>query len=197
MINEISWSIDDINSGEWVRKDTNKVSEQDVKRSQVDAAKAKKVWEQIKKNKQENNDIANFLSFLLKSIKNEDIIYAIYNTFFKVVDNKTKTSYLRKSINNIVVIWFFAPFFPKELEKFKLSWYFQDFCKLDGNVGGLNEYISYIKNLSRKYHDNVPINQSSLLNLLILIIWEFWLSKETLDEAWKEKIKRELLAKLK
>ncbi len=106
MAENMGWAIEWIDAGEWVRKDTNKVTEQDVKRAQSDWAKAKKVQAQIKKQKAENSNIANFLSFLLKTIKNEEIISCIYNTFFKVVDSKTDISYLRKSTNNIVIIGF-------------------------------------------------------------------------------------------
>ncbi len=197
MVNEGWWIIDGIDAWEWVRKDTNKVTEQDVKRAQSDWAQAKKVQDQIKKKKIENNDIANFLAFLLKTIKNEQIISSIYNTFFKVTDSKTNISYLRKSMNNLVIVWFFAPFFPKELEKFGLKTYFQDFCKLDWKLLSFGEYIIYIKKLSKKYHDNVPINQWQLLELLALIIWEFGISKEALTEDWRKKIKNDLMKKLK
>lgn len=191
------WAIDNINGDEWVRKDTNKVTEQDVKHAQSDWTKAKKVQYEIKKRKAQNNNIANFLAFLLKTIKNEQIISSVYNTFFKVTDRKTNTVYLRKSMNNIVIIWFFAPFFPKELEKFWLKSYFQDFCKLDGNLLSFGEYIAYIKKLSSKYHDNIPINQNQLLELLALIIWEFGISKEALNEDGRKKIKNDLMKKLK
>lgn len=195
MPNEMTWINDWIDAGEWVRKNTNKVTEKDVKRAQSDSAQSKKVQEQIKKTKIVNNNIADFLSFLLKTTKNEQLISAIYNTFFKVIDHKTKTSYLRKSINNVLIVWFFAPFFENELEKFKLKPYFQEFCKFDGKLLSFGEYIAYIKKLSSKYHDNVPIDQANLLSLLSLIMWEFGISKDALSEHWKEKIKKELLKK--
>ena len=195
---ELAWWVSNsIDAWEWVRKDTNKVSEQDVKRAQSDWAKAKKVQDEIKKKKAENNNIANFLAFLLKTIKNEEIIASVYNTFFKVTDSKTNISYLRKSMNNIVIIGFFAPFFPRELEKFGLKQYFQDFCKLDWKLLSFSEYIVYIKKLSSKYHDNVPVSQWQLLDLLALIIWEFGISKDALSEDWRKKIKNDLMKKLK
>lgn len=195
MPNEMTWIGEWIDTGEWIRKDTNNVTEKDVKRAQSDSTQSKKVQEQIKKTKVINNNIADFLAFLLKSIKNEQLISAIYNTFFKVIDHRTKTSYLRKSINNVLIVWFFAPFFVNELEAFKLKVYFQEFCKLDGKWLSFGEYIAYIKKLSSKYHDNIPIDQSNLLWLLALIMWEFGISKEALNEQWKEKIKKELLKK--
>jgi hypothetical protein len=197
MANEIWWITDWFDNGEWVRKDTNQVTEQDIRRVQSNWAKAKKIQNEIKKKKIENNDIANFLSFLLKNIKNDQIISSIYDTFFKVTDKKTNIDYIRKSMNNIVIIWFFAPFFPIELKKFKLNWYFKDFCKLDGKLLSFNEYINYIKNLSKKYHDNIPINQNQLLELLSLIIWEFGISKEALTDVWRQNIKNDLMKKLK
>jgi hypothetical protein len=197
MPNEIPWMMNWVDAAEWVRKDSNKVTEQDVKRAQTDWAKAKQVQIQIKAKKAENNNIADFLAFLLKIIKNEKIISSVYNTFFKVTDNKTNTAYLRKSMNNIVIVWFFAPFFPKELEEFNLKWYFQDLCKLDWNLLNFDEYITYIKKLSSKYHDNIPVSQNHLLELLALIIWEFGISKEALNEDGRKKIKNELMKRLK
>jgi hypothetical protein len=34
----------------------------------------------------------------------------------------------------------------------------------------MTEYIEYIKRLSKKYHDNIPINKDVLLNLVALIM---------------------------
>lgn len=196
MINEIYSPWEWIDAWESVRQDVSKVSEQDVKRAQWDSAKAKQVQDQIKKSKATNNNIAKFLSFLLKNIKNEELVSAVYSTFFKVVDPRTQVVYLRKSVNDIIIIGFFAPFFINEIEKFWLNTYFTEMLN---NKSGSNmtEYIEYIKKLSRKYHDNIPINKDVLLNLLALIIWEFWISKEALSESWKEKIKKEIEKKLK
>ena len=197
MPNESAWTIWWLDTWEWVRKDSNKVTEQDVKRAQSDSSQAKKVQTQIKKQKITNNNIANFLSFLFKTIKNENILSSIYNTFFKVTNKRTNTSYIRKSMNNIVIIWFFVPFFPKEVENFWLKNYFQDICKLNGKQLTLNEYILYIKKLSKKYHDNIPIDQDHLLELLALIVLEFWISNESLNADWIKKIKNDLIKKLK
>ena len=67
----------------------------------------------------------------------------------------------------------------------------------DKSGNSMVEYIAYIKKLSKKYHDNVPINKDVLLNLLALIMWEFWISKETLSGPWKDKVKKEIEKKLK
>jgi len=197
MIDGTLWAIDGIDTGDWVREDVNKVTEQDVKRAQSDSAQAKKVQEQIKKTKKENNNIADFLSFLLKNIKNEDIISAIYATFFKVTDPRTKTSYLRKSVNNLVIIWFFVPFFSNELDKFWLKPYFDGLYSSVHRIPNMGEYISYIKKLSNKYHDNIPIDQGNLLELLALIIWEFWISKEALEENGRKRIIKDIEKRLK
>lgn len=197
MVNEISWSMWDIDAGEWVRQDIGKVTEQDVKRAQGDSAQAKKAQEDIKKSKSENNNIAKFLSFLLKNIKNEKLISAIYTTFFKVIDPRTKTTYLRKSVNDIVIIWFFAPFFVWEIEKFWLMNYFEELLKNKSKTINLSEYMQYIRLLSQKYHDNIPINKENLINLLGIIVGEFWIYKEWLTDSWKERIRKELDKKAK
>ncbi|HRU49971.1 MAG TPA: hypothetical protein P5155_00545, partial [Candidatus Absconditabacterales bacterium] len=182
--------------GESVRQDVSKVTEQDVKRAQGDSAKAKQVQDQIKKAKITNNDIAKFLSFLLKNIKNEELVSAIYNTFFKVVDPRTQVVYLRKSVNDIIIVGFFAPFFINEINNFGLSMYFTEI--LNSKSGSnMTEYIEYIKRLSKKYHDNIPINKDVLLNLIALIMGEFGINKEALSDSGREKIKKEIEKKLK
>ena len=196
MINEIFSPWEWIDAWESVRQDVSKVTEQDVKRAQWDSAKAKQVQDQIKKAKITNNDIAKFLSFLLKNIKNEELVSAMYNTFFKVVDPRTQVVYLRKSVNDIIIVGFFAPFFINEINNFWLSMYFTEI--LNSKSGSnMTEYIEYIKRLSKKYHDNIPINKDVLLNLIALIMWEFWINKEALSDSWREKLKKEIEKKLK
>lgn len=165
----------------WVREDVNKVTEEDKKRIQGNWQKAKKVAQQIKKDKQINNNIALFMWYLLKSIKNEKIVIGIYQVFFKVKNPKTDITYLRKNPNNMVIIGIFAPFYKDEIEKFNLWNFFDDL--IDENTkSNLDSYIRYLKKLSAKYHDNIPINKDFFLEFLFDLIWEFGLiedNKET------------------
>ena len=110
---------------------------------------------------------------MLKNIQNDELISAIYNTFFKVTDPKTWAIYFRKKINNIVVVWFFAPFFKNKINEFWLDNYYADILP-QWNIS-MWTYMTYIKNLSKKHHDNIPINRESLLNLLYYIMVEFGL----------------------
>jgi len=81
-----------------------KVTEKDVKRAQTDSKKAQQAQDEIKKDKQKNNQMAEFLSFLLKSIKNDKILDNVYQTFFKVTNPKNNMTYIRKSINNVIIV---------------------------------------------------------------------------------------------
>ncbi|MBQ2600631.1 hypothetical protein II582_04740 [bacterium] len=67
----------------------NQVTEEAVKRVQASSAQAKQIQAQIKQDKAVNNNLAQFLEFLLKTIKSEELMTAVYNTFFKVTDPKT------------------------------------------------------------------------------------------------------------
>ena len=165
--NLMSW----IDDWEQVRQDVNKVNEEAVKRVQSDAKQARQVHAQIKQSKTENNNIAKFLQFLLSNIKNDDLISAIYNTFFVTVDAKTNTTYYRKKINNIVIVWFFVPFFLDKAHELWLWQYFDDI--LPKNPYLLDDYILYVRKLSKKHHDNIPIKKEELLNFLSLILFEF------------------------
>lgn len=155
-----------------IREDINKVSEQAKKKANDDSKKAKQVQQQIQKDKQENNNLAKFLTFLLKEIKNEELIKILYEAFFKTYNKKTETTYLRKNINTIVVVWFFAPFYPNEIKEFQLEKYFNKLIDKK-NKFTIKEYIQYIKKLSHAHHDNIPINIENLINLLVIIIYEY------------------------
>ena len=98
---------------------------------------------------------------------------AVYNTFFKVTDPRTWATYFRKKINNMVIVWFFAPFFRDKISEYNLDKYYSDILP-QWNIS-LSSYMWYIKNLSKKHHDNIPINKESLLNLLYYIMVEFGL----------------------
>ena len=167
--NLMSW----IDDWEQVRQDVNKVTEEAVRRVQASSAQAKQIQAQIKQDKAINNNLAKFLEFLLKNIKTDELMTSVYNTFFKVSDPKTWAIYFRKKINNIVIVWFFAPFFKEQIHEYWLDNYYVDILP-QWNIS-LNTYMWYIKNLSKKHHDNVPINKESLLTLLYYIMVEFGL----------------------
>ena len=167
--NLMSW----IDDWEQVRQNVNQVTEEAVRRVQAGSAQAKQIQAQIKQDKAINNNLAKFLEFLLKTIKTEDLVTAVYNTFFKVTDTKTGAIYFRKKINNIVIIWFFAPFFKDKIHEYGLDGYYADILP-QWNIS-LNVYMWYIKKLSKKHHDNIPIDKEDLLTLLYYITVEFWL----------------------
>lgn len=164
------WWIDD---WEQVRQDVNQVTEEAVKRVQASSAQAKQIQAQIKQDKAINNNLAKFLEVLLKNIKSDELMTSIYNTFFKVTDPKTWAVYFRKKINNIVIVGFFAPFFKDQIHEYNLDNYYSDILP-QWNIS-LNTYMSYIKSLSKKHHDNIPIDKESLLTLIYYIMVEFGL----------------------
>lgn len=186
--NLMSW----IDDWEQVRQDVNKVTEEAVRRVQASTAQAKQIQAQIKQDKIINNDLAKFLEYLLKTIKTDELMTAVYNTFFKVTDPKTWATYFRKKINNIVVVWFFAPFFKDKIHEYDLDKYYADIFP-QWNIS-LNTYLWYIKNLSKKHHDNIPINKENLLTLLYYIMVEFWLLSALPDkkEEMTDEIKKAL-----
>ncbi len=162
-----------IDDWEQVRQDVNQVTEEAVKRVQAGSAQAKQIQAQIKQDKAANNDLAKFLEFLLQNIKTEELITAVYNAFFKVTDQKTWATYFRKKINNVVIVGFFAPFFKDKINEYNLDKYYSDILP-QWNIS-LDTYVWYIKNLSKKHHDNIPIDKESLLSLLYYIMVEFGL----------------------
>lgn len=150
------------------RQDVNKITEEAVKRIQDESKKAKHIQQQIQQDKQTNNKLANFLGFLIKTIKNEQLISILYDLFFKTKHPKTGTTYLRKKINTLVIIWFFFPFYISEAKKIWISSFFEEL--LSKEPMNLTWYINYIKKLSTKYHDNIPLDSAILMEFLIAII---------------------------
>ena len=194
MVNEVS------GIGEWldmwwqVRSDVNKVTEEAVRRVQDNQKKAQQIAKQIKDEKDINNNLAKFLSFILKEVKNDNIIKSVYNVFFKIKNPKTSTIYLRKSINIFVIVWLFAPFYPKQMEEMNILWFYQDIFDPKSDVT-LTKYISYLKKLSKKYHDNIPLDKNEFIDLLINVFQYFRLVND-LDNNKQQELKMNLSKEL-
>jgi hypothetical protein len=63
----------------------------------------------------------------------------------------------------------------------------------------IREYVQYLQKLSNHYHDNIPINQSNFITLLVEIIKQY-LSKApdipTLSDGTEKEIRDETLKNL-
>lgn len=179
MSEEVVWIIESWetwwNLKEWV-------TESDVQRVQEQARQAKKVAQQLQQDKKQNNQLANFLTFLLGEISNEKIIKWLYDTFFITVDPKTNIPYFRKSMNDVVVVGLFYPFFSEKAKEIWVSYYYE---KLDNSkVKTIEWYVKYLQELSDNYHDNIPVDQNSFVNLLVEILKEFLPSNFDMDAVW-------------
>jgi hypothetical protein len=90
---------------------------------------------------------------------------------------ETGTSYIKKNINTIVVVGMFVPFYTEATEKAGLRQFYADFY--DFKELALTEYVHYIKNLSSKYHDNVPLDKKIFLHFLIDVLGYYHLVDAT------------------
>lgn len=194
MANEMAGIWDWLDVGWQVRSDVNKVTEEAVRRVQDNQKKAQQIAKQIKDEKDINSDLANFLSFILKEVKNDDIIKSVYNVFFKIKNPKTDTTYLRKSINTFVIVWLFVPFYTKQMEEMNIYWFYQDVLDSKEAIS-LTKYIGYLKKLSKKYHDNIPLDKDEFIVLLTNVLQYFKLVND-LDSAQKEELKLNLSKEL-
>lgn len=170
MPNEMGWSTEWLDLAK-IRDQQNQVTEEDVKRAEEQARQAKQAQADIKQSKDKNGKVAKFLAFLLKQIKNEAIIKGVHQTFFRAKDPRTNTTFVRKTINHVVVAGLFVPFFRKDVEAFGIRPMFQNFTP--DQIQTTQEYIPYLKKLSGQYHDNIPLDKDSLLQLLLLINQDF------------------------
>lgn len=147
------------------------VNEEEVQKVQENTRQIKKITQQLKQDKQENNKIAKFLTFLLSEITNENLIKYIYDTFFITIDPKTNIPYYRKNMNDVVIIWIFYPFYTEKADE---TWVSNLFNKLNwASAQTIQDYLLYLQDLSNHYHDNIPINQNSFILLLVEIIKEY------------------------
>ena len=183
-MNEVVSSVEDFGP---VREDNNQVTEEAVQRVQAQAKQAKQIAQQIKKDKAINNQLANFLTVLMRTIDNEEMIQAIVSTFFKTTDQRNQITYLRKDINVYVVVWFFVPFFLKEAEKLQILPFYEKLWVQTASQS-LEKYISYLWRVSEVYHDNIPIDQWPLITLIILIAktWIYNWKERLTDEELKQ-----------
>ncbi|MCX6823090.1 MAG: hypothetical protein NTX91_03815 [candidate division SR1 bacterium] len=196
MANEIGPSIDGVEAGGGVREDVNKVTEEAVRRVQDNQKKAKQAQQQIQQDKQNNAKFAHFLTFLLKTIKNEKLITSLYEVFFKTKHPKTEITYLRKNINTIVIVGMFAPFFPTEIEELGLKSFFDTILSAESKPN-ITEYLAYLKQLSKTYHDNVPMDKTAFIKFLTELLMEFDLvNREAMTEDQTEELQRGLQKEL-
>lgn len=194
MANEMAGMWDWLDVGWQVRSGVNKVTEEAVRRVQDNQKKAQQIAKQIKDEKDINNNLAKFLSFILKEVKNDDIIKSVYNVFFKIKNPKTDTTYLRKSINTFVIVWLFVPFYTKQMEEMNIIWFYQDILDSKEDIS-LTKYINYLKKLSKKYHDNIPLDKNEFIILLTNVLQYFKLVNP-LDTNQKEELKLNLSKEL-
>ena len=172
------------------------VTEADVQRVQENTRQIKKVAQQLQQDKKQNNQLAKFLTFLLGEISNDKIIKWLYDTFFITIDPKTNIPYFRKSMNDVVVVWLFYPFFTEKAQQIWVAHYYESLNWAWKKT--INDYISFLQDLSDHYHDNIPINQNNFIQLLTEILKEFMPSNLDTNNAWNlnheyEKIIREKL----
>ena len=181
MAEEAVWVIESWESW-WSLKEN--VTEADVQRIQENSRQMKKIAQQLQQDKKQNNQLANFLTFLLGELSNENIIKWLYNTFFVTIDPKTNIPYFRKSMNDVVVVGLFYPFYLDKAEETWVSHYYKNLKHAWER--SIQWYMEYLQDLSDNYHDNIPIDQSSFVKLLVEIIKEFLSDTIDQESLWKD-----------
>lgn len=177
-----------------VREDVNKVTEEAVRRVQEDQKKAQQVGQEIKSDKVINDKLANFLTFLLREIKNDHIIKQIYHVFLKTKHEETNLVHLRKSMNTLLLVGMFIPFYQEKTKELEIAAFYKDIFVFDDTID-LTRYISYIKQLLPKYHDNIAIDKEAFTKLLTQIAEYYHLTEKLSTEntiEFEDTIKKEL-----
>lgn len=180
-----------LDTGE-VRQDVNKVTEDAIKRVQEQGKKAKQAQQAIKKDKDENGHLSEFLSFLLKNVVNDKLIVLLYNTFFKVKHPQSNITYLRKNINTRVIVGIFVPFYKQKAEEYKVMPFYASIIPAQ-SFHTIADFVDYLKKLSWLYHDNVPLDKDTFIQFLtemVMIYTQVYTDKENLER--KQYIQLEL-----
>jgi len=86
----------------------------------------------------------------------------------------------------------FAPFYPSEITAFGLRDYFEKLSNFD-TTPSIAGYVQYLKQLSKTYHDNIPIDKNSFLSFLVeLLITYSVVNKDKMDDNSKNEFRQSL-----
>lgn len=135
-------------------------------------AKSKEMAKKIATSKAQHNAYAHFLTVLLTQIKNDELISVLYKLFFTTTDPYHGTVYVRKSSNYPVLIGLFAPFLWNKIVELKMQSLYN---KLRSEQTPITPqtYLHYLKKLAHAMHDNIALDQNTLMKCIILILEEF------------------------
>lgn len=147
-----------------------------------------RIAQRIKNSKAQHQAYAQFLNFLLWELSDE-LLTILRKLFFTTTDTKTNISYTRKKTNYPVMIGLFVPFFRNKIIEYKMRPLYEDIYNPTITLTP-RSYINYLKILAQSMHDNVALNQHTLLQCIMLIIKEFNLvDPKSLEEAKIKEIK--------
>lgn len=136
------------------------------------AAKSKEIAKKIATSKAQHHAYANFLTVLLTHIKNDELISVLYKLFFTTKDPYHGTVYVRKSSNYPVLIGLFVPFLRDKVIEYKMQSLY-DKLRSPNTPVTTQSYLHYLKKLAHAMHDNIALDQSTLMQCIILILEEF------------------------
>ena len=147
-----------------------------MRRVQDNQKKAQQVQQEIKDDKSKNDKFAKFLTFLLREIKDDHLTKQLYQVFFKPDNTDSESNSNKKNINTIIIVGMFAPFYEYEIKEFNLESTYNDLWQFENKVQ-LKSYISYIKHLLTKHHNNSNIDKKEFTKLLNTIAEYFHLTE--------------------
>jgi len=85
-------------------------------------------------------------------------------------------------MNDVVVVWLFYPFYIEKSEELWVANYYKNLN--NSKTKSVEWYVTYLQDLSDHYHDNIPINQNSFVELLVEILKEYLPNEENTESKW-------------
>jgi len=191
MTNEIGGiGLDDLNTWWQVRENTNKVTEEAIRRIQDDQKKAQQIGQQIQDDKKNNAKFAKFLWFLLEEIKSEKLIQHIYKTFFIHTNKDSNDENNHHHIE--ILTGAFVPFYQQQAQNIGIV----DSIEIKRDkVISLTNYVEYIKWLLLTYDKEKRIKKTEFAELITHIAIQYQLTEKLDTEktlAFENTIQNEL-----
>lgn len=187
---ELGWWLDHtIDNSTWTKEGQEQITDAMREAVAEQARQGKVIAGKIKNNKAQNNAYARFLAFLLSQLQSDELIWTLYKLFFTTKDPYHGTVYIRKSSNYPVLIGLFVPFFRDKIIEYKMESLYSSLYNPNQTITP-HIYLSYLKKLAHTMHDNIALDQQTLLECIMYIFQEFHVIEvKSLDEIQLEEVK--------
>lgn len=173
-------------SGWGVQQGVN-ITQEDINTAQEWVQKSAQMAAQRQHSRTVNGWIAQFLSFLFKSVYvNDALTKSLYECFFIKKSVQSGIKEHNKSINNELLVGLFVPFYPQKTKELWLIKIFDSTYDFYSPLS-LEKYLHSVKWMMHHFRGYEQINQVAFVQLLAYILYHYqqarWPALPTSKEA--------------